>query len=37
MVAGKTDPSIHMPYGKDPLSDEQVETIKTWIDEGAVQ
>jgi len=27
----------HMPHGKDPLSDEQIETIKIWIDEGAVQ
>ena len=37
MVAGKTDPSIHMPHGKDPLSDEQIEAIKNWIDGGAVK
>ena len=37
MVAGKTDPSIHMPHGKDPLSDEQIETVKIWIDQGAVK
>jgi len=35
MVAGKTDPSIHMPHGKDPLSAEQIETIMLWIDQGA--
>jgi hypothetical protein len=37
MVAGKTDPSIHMPHGKDPLSDEQIEMIEIWIDQGAVK
>ncbi|WP_455233955.1 c-type cytochrome domain-containing protein [Thiogranum longum] len=37
MVAGKTDPEIHMPHGKNPLSNEQVETIKVWIDQGAVK
>ena len=37
MVAGKTDPSIHMPHGKEPLSDEQIETVKLWIDQGAVK
>jgi len=35
MVAGKTDPSIQMPHGKDPLSDDQVEKIRVWIDQGA--
>ena len=35
MVAGKTDPSIQMPHGKDPLSDAQIETIRMWIDQGA--
>lgn len=35
MVAGITDPSIHMPHGKDRLSDEQIESIKIWIDRGA--
>jgi hypothetical protein len=35
MVAGKTDPSIHMPHGRDPLSAEQIETIMLWIDQGA--
>jgi hypothetical protein len=37
MVAGKNDPSIHMPHGKHLLSDEQIETIGVWIDQGAVK
>lgn len=37
MVAGKTDPAIHMPHGKDPLSDEQIEMLRIWIDQGAVK
>ena len=37
MIAGKTDPSIHMPHGKDPLSAEQIDVIKVWIDQGAVK
>lgn len=37
LVAGKTDPSIHMPHEGDPLSGEQIEMIKTWIDQGAVK
>ena len=35
MVAGMTDPSIHMPHGKDPLTKTQIETIGLWIDQGA--
>ncbi len=37
MVAGKTDPSIHMPHGKAPLGEDQIKTIETWIDQGAVK
>ena len=37
MVAGKTDPSIQMPHGKEPMSEEQIETIRVWIDQGAVK
>lgn len=44
VVAHKTDPQIHMPPHHEnamaaarnlPLSERQVETIKTWIDQGA--
>ena len=37
LVAGEADPSIHMPHGKAALSDEQVTTIRLWIDKGAVK
>jgi hypothetical protein len=37
LVAGKVDPSIQMPHGKAPLSDEQITTIRLWIDKGAVK
>jgi hypothetical protein len=44
LIAHKADPKIHMPpHTKDtlaskvmtPLNEEQVEVIKTWIDQGA--
>ena len=35
LVAGKVDPSIRMPHGKDPLKPEEIETIRVWIEEGA--
>jgi hypothetical protein len=37
LVAGKANPSIRMPHGKVPLSDEQITTIRLWIDKGAVK
>ena len=37
MIAGKTHPSIQMPHGKEPLSPEQIETFKMWIDQGAAK
>ena len=35
LVAGKVDPSIRMPHGKEPLKPEEIETIRQWIEEGA--
>ena len=35
MVSGKVDASIRMPHQREPLDEEQVETIKLWIDQGA--
>jgi len=44
LIAHKADPKIHMPpHTKDtlaskiktPLSDKQIEIVKTWIDQGA--
>lgn len=37
LIAGKADPSIQMPHGKQPLSKDEISAIKQWIDEGAVQ
>ncbi|MGH8729431.1 MAG: c-type cytochrome domain-containing protein [Burkholderiales bacterium] len=35
LVAGKTDPAIRMPYHRNPLPEETVELIATWINQGA--
>jgi hypothetical protein len=35
LVAGKADPSIKMPHGKKSLTEEEIDTIKLWIDQGA--
>ena len=37
LIEGKADPSINMPHGdREPLSTEQIKTIKIWINEGAL-
>jgi hypothetical protein len=35
LVEGRADPSIRMPHGKDPLTEEQIATLKNWVDQGA--
>jgi hypothetical protein len=35
MVAGKTDPAIRMPHGKNPLSEAEVDLLRRWMDQGA--
>ncbi len=35
MVEHKTDPAIHMPHHKSGLTREQLDTLRTWIDQGA--
>lgn len=37
LVSGKADLTISMPHGKDPLSAEEIETIRVWIENGAVE
>ncbi len=37
MVAGKGNLTVTMPHGRDPLSAAEVETIRLWIDDGAVE
>ncbi len=37
LVSGKDNLTISMPHGKEPLSAEEIETIRVWIDNGAVE
>jgi hypothetical protein len=37
LVSGKDRLTITMPHGKDPLSDEEIETIRVWIQNGAIE
>lgn len=37
LVTGKARLTITMPHGKDPLSAEEIETIRVWIENGAVE
>ena len=37
LIAGKADPSIQMPHGKRPLTKDEIEAIKLWIDQGATE
>jgi hypothetical protein len=37
LVTGKGNLTIDMPHGKDPLSAEEIETIRVWIENGAVE
>jgi len=35
LVAGKVDPSIRMPHGKEALSQEEILKFEHWIEQGA--
>lgn len=35
LVAGKADPTLKMPHGQAPLTEDQINTIAAWIDQGA--
>ncbi len=36
LVEGRANPSINMPHGNQPpLSGEQIQTLRQWIDQGA--
>lgn len=37
LVAGKADPSLRMPHGQEPLTDPEIESVRVWIDQGAVK
>jgi hypothetical protein len=34
LVAGEVDPSIQMPHGKEPITDQEIATIERWIAQG---
>jgi hypothetical protein len=36
LVAGRADPSIQMPHGQEKLARADIETIRIWIDQGAL-
>lgn len=36
-VSGKNELTVNMPHGKASLSAEDIETIRVWIDGGAVE
>jgi hypothetical protein len=35
LIAGKVDPSIQMPHGKEAIPDAQIAMIENWIEQGA--
>ena len=35
LVSGKTDASIQMPHGKEPLTTQELDKIQAWITQGA--
>jgi hypothetical protein len=35
LVEGRADPSIHMPHGREKLSDRETEVLRVWVQEGA--
>jgi len=37
IISGKARLTVSMPHGTEPLSDEQIETIRAWIDAGAIE
>jgi hypothetical protein len=37
LLTGKDRLTVTMPHGKDSLGDEDIETIRVWIDSGAVE
>jgi uncharacterized membrane protein len=37
LISGKDKLTITMPHGNKPLSDEEIETIRIWIENGAVE
>jgi hypothetical protein len=36
LIEGRADPSIRMPHGQAALAQKDIATIKTWIEQGAL-
>ena len=36
LVEGRADPSMRMPHGRKPLDTEQIEILRLWVEQGAV-
>ena len=37
IISGKARLTVSMPHGKEPLSAEEIETVRVWIEEGAIE
>ena len=37
IISGKARLTVSMPHGTEPMSDEEIETIRVWIEEGAIE
>jgi hypothetical protein len=36
LVEGRADPSMRMPHGKKPLDTEEIEILRLWVNQGAL-
>lgn len=37
LISGKTELTVSMPHGRNPLAAEDIDTIRAWIDNGAIK
>jgi hypothetical protein len=37
LISGKTELTVSMPHGRNPLATEEIDTIRVWIDNGAIE
>ncbi|QEP42723.1 hypothetical protein D5085_06050 [Ectothiorhodospiraceae bacterium BW-2] len=35
LIEGKADPSITMPHGKEPMTEQEIVTLSQWVAQGA--
>jgi hypothetical protein len=36
LVEGRADPSMRMPHGRKPLKNKEIEILRVWVEQGAV-